>query len=101
MDVQRYIVEVDLPDGVASIDCEVHYSNDSGKTIKFFLNFFTYDIADDISNKTDLTLREELDLNFEAEVNTSRSDIKIFIREILKEAYGESTDIVVKDIDMD
>lgn len=101
MDVKRYIVEVDLPDGLASIDCEVHDSNDLGKRIKFFLNFFTYELSDDVANKTDLTLRQELDLNFETEVNTARKDIKVFIKEILKEAYGERADIIVKDIDMD
>lgn len=100
-DVSRYIAEIEMPDGFASIDCEIEYSNKSKTTIRFLLNNLNYDVQVHISESKDLTFRKELELNSEVIIKTDKKDIQAYIEEILRDAYGKDTDITVRDIDMD
>ena len=102
MDIERYIAEIELPDGIASIDCEVHITKgEIEKDIKFFLNFFNYNLESNLVRNDKLTIRQQLDLNFEAEIQTKREDLKIFIMEVLRESYPDAVDIILREIEMD
>lgn len=99
----RYIAEIEIPEGFATIDCEVEILDAQTKQAKitFILASCSYTNKKTRSNQENLTLRQELDLFLEAIRVTDRKDIEAVIEELLREAYGNRADITVSTIDMD
>lgn len=99
----RFIAEIEIPEGFATIDCEVevldHQRNQAQITL--ILATCTYKNQKNPPNQGNLTLREELDFLLEAVRMTDRKDFKAVIEELLREAHGEEADITVSSIDMD
>lgn len=99
----RYIAEIELPEGFATVDCEVEgldpQTNQSQVTL--ILAGCSYQNEKTKPGQINLTLREELDLFLEAIRVTDRKDFKAVIEELLREAYGEGADITINSIEMD
>ncbi len=102
-DPKRYIAEIEIPEGFATIDCEIEYSSENthNTQIRFLLSNYSYEIPNNPRPQGNLTLREELDYDFEAVRTTDQKDIIAVINEHLREAYGDDADITVSSIDMD
>jgi hypothetical protein len=99
----RYIAEIEIPEGFATIDCEVEVLDDQTDQaqITLILASCSYKNEKTTPVQGNLTLRDELDLLLEAIRITDRKDFKAVIEELLREAYGEEADITVSSIDMD
>ena len=99
----RYIAEIEIPEGFATIDCEVevldHQTNQAQITL--ILGSCSYKNQKKPPIKGNLALREELDFFLEAIRITDRKDFNAVIDELLREAYGEEAGITVSRIDMD
>lgn len=99
----RYIAEIEISDGFATIDCEIEApASEAEQTrITLILASCSYKTVKTKPGQQNLTLREELDFFQEAIRLTDRKDIKAVIEELLEEAYGNEADITVSSIDMD
>lgn len=100
---KRYIADIEIPEGFATIDCEVEVldpQTDQAR-ITLILASCSYKNEETEPVQGNLTLREELDLFLEAIRITDRKDLKGVIEELLREAYGKEADITVSSIDMD
>ena len=99
----RYIAEIEIPKGFATIDCEIEVLDDETQQtqITLILASCSYKNEKTKPGRENLTLREELDLFLEAIRVTDRKDFKAVIEQLLREAYGEDADITVGSIDMD
>ncbi len=100
---KRYIAEIEIPEGFATIDCEIEFveNNKDRAQIRFLLANHTYEVPDNPRTKEYISLREELEYDFESVRFTDKKDISKVIEELLREAYGEEADITVSSIDMD
>ena len=91
----RYVAEIELPDGFASIDCEV---NSGGKNkVYFHLNQSTLP-AD--SHKTSV-FREELFKNSELYIEVETKDILTFLNDLFKNEFSGYSDISITEVDTD
>jgi hypothetical protein len=99
----RYIAEIEILEGFATIDCEVEVlDNETDQAqITLILASCSYKNEKSKPGQGNLTLREELDLFLEAIRVTDRKDFEAVIEELLWDAYGEEADITVSRIDMD
>ena len=99
----RYIAEIEIPDGFATIDCEIETPSSEAEQarIALILASCSYKYVKTKPGQENLTLREELDLFQEAIRVTDRKDFKAVIEELLREAYGKNADITISSIDMD
>lgn len=99
----RYIAQVEIPDGFATIDCEIEgpASKAGHVRITLILASCSYKTVKTKPGQENLTLREELDLFQEAIRLTDRKDFKTLIDELLREAYGEKAEITISRVDMD
>lgn len=99
----RYIAEIEIPEGFATIDCEVEVLDNQTNQAKItlILASCSYKIQEIQPAQGQLTLREELDLFSEAIRITDGKDFKSVIGDLLREAYGKKADITVSCIDMD
>jgi hypothetical protein len=99
----RYIAEIEIPEGFATIDCEVEVldTQTNQSRITLILARCTYKNEKARPEQETLTLREELDLFLESIRVTDRKDLRTVIEELLREAYGNEADISLNRIDMD
>ena len=99
----RYIAEIEIAEGFATIDCEIELLDNQPDEAQITLILASCSYKDQEIQPVQghLTLREELDLFLEAIRITNRKDFKAVIEELLREAYGEEADIAVSSIDMD
>ncbi|NIP29496.1 MAG: hypothetical protein GTO02_03900 [Candidatus Dadabacteria bacterium] len=92
----RYIAEIETPDGIETIDCEI--TKGTKTKLSFILNISTFSTGD-IEKYPDF--RKQLHKNNEIVLETDRTDLKKFIEDILYNAYGDGADISIKEIDFD
>lgn len=99
----RYIAEIELPEGFATVGCEIEVlANETDQAqITLILASCSYKNEKTKPGRENLSLREELDLFQEAIRITDRNDFKAVIEELLREAYGKEADITVSSIDLD
>lgn len=99
----RYIAQIEIPEGFATIDCEIEVldnETDQAK-ITLILASCSYNNEKTKPGQGNLTLREELDLVLEAIRITDQKDFRAVIEKLLREAYGKKADIAISEIDMD
>ncbi len=100
---KRYVAEIEIPEGFATVDCEVEVldpETDQAR-ITLILASCSYKRKKTQTNEANLSLREELDLLGEAIRITDQKNFKAIIEELLREAYGQKADITVSSVDMD
>ncbi len=99
----RYIAEIEITEGFATIDCEIEASGSETEQaqITLILASGSYKNEKTKPGKENLTLREELELFQEAIRITDRKDFEAVIEELLREAYGKKAEITISRIDMD
>lgn len=92
----RYVADIEVPEGVVSIDCEVR----SGEKTKilFILNNST---CEGDGNPLAGDFRGSLESRGEILIETETDDPKAFIRKTLSAAYGLPADITLTDTDTD
>ena len=92
----RYVADIEVPDGIVSIDCEVRSGEKT--EILFILNTSTCE-----GNETPPAgdFRDSLESRGEILVEAETGDPETFIRKILLAAYGPSADITLTDTDTD
>jgi len=94
--ILRYVADIEIPEGIVSIDCEVR---SGGKTeILFILNNSTYKEG---KNTGTGGFRSHLENHGEMLVKTKADDTETFIRKTLFAAYGPLADITLTDTDTD
>ena len=92
----RYVADIEVPEGIVSIDCEVR----SGKKteILFILNSST---CGGDGNPSAEGFRGSLESRREILVEAETDDPDAFIRKTLSAAYGPLADITLTDTDTD
>ncbi len=92
----RYVADIEIPDGIVSIDCEVR----SGRKteILFILNNSTHEGNE---NPPEGDFRGSLENRGEILVEAETNDPEAFIRKTLFAAYGPLADITLTDTDTD
>lgn len=94
--ISRYVADIEIPEGVVSIDCEVR-SGDKPEVL-FILNSSTCEE----NEKTPVgDFRGSLENHGEILVEAETDDPEGFIRETLLAAYGPLADITLTDTDTD
>ena len=94
----RYVLEIDLPEGYLSIECDVEF----GETAKlhFFLNQSSVDKEKYLEENSSEFKERVLDQG-DYETTTERNDIKEFLTDFCKSEFGAASDILIRDIDLD
>ena len=92
----RYVADIEIPEGIVSIDCEVR-SGEKTEAL-FILNSSTCGID---GNPLAGDFRGSLESRGEILVETETDNPEAFIREILSTAYGPQADITLTDTDTD
>lgn len=92
----RYVADIEVPDGIVSIDCEVRSGEKT--EILFILNNSTYE-----GNKNPAVedFQGSLESRGEILVEAETNDPEAFIRKTLSAAYGPLADITLTDTDTD
>ena len=92
----RYVADIEVPEGIVSIDCEVRSGEKT--EILFILNSSTCE-------KNEKTLagdfRGRLESHGEILVESETNNPEAFIRKTLSTAYGPLADITLTDTDTD
>jgi hypothetical protein len=99
----RYIAQIEIPEGFATIDCEIELLDNQPDEaqITLILASCSYKDQEIQPVQGNLTLREKLDFFLETIRITARKDFNAVIEGLLREAYGEGADITVSSIDID
>ena len=92
----RYVADIEVPDGIVSIDCEVRSGEKT--EILFILNSST---CKENENPAIEDFRNSLESRGEILVKAETNDPEAFIRKILSAAYGPLADITLTDTDTD
>jgi len=92
----RYVADIEVPDGIVSIDCEVRSGEKT--EILFILNSST---CEGNENTPAEDFRNSLESRGEILVKAETNDPEAFIRKILSVAYGPLADITLTDTDTD
>lgn len=92
----RYVADIEIPEGIASVDCEVR-SGDKTEVL-FILNSST---CERTGNLPDGNFRGSLESRGEILVEAGTDDPEAFIRKTLSAAYGPLADITLTDTDTD
>lgn len=92
----RYVADIEVPDGIVSIDCEVRSGEKT--EILFILNSST---CEGNENPPAGDFRGSLESHGEILVKTETNDPEVFIRKTLSAAYGPLADITLTDTDTD
>ena len=92
----RYVADIEVPEGVVSIDCEVR--NGDKPEILFILNSST---CEGTENPPVGDFRSSLEGRGEILVEAETGDPETFIRKTLSAAYGPLADITLTDTDTD
>lgn len=94
----RYVAEIDLPEGYISIDCEIEFGVENA--IKFFLNQSSVD-KDTYLLESYSEFKHRLLNYIDLELLTERMDIENLINEIMLKEFGANADILIRDVDFD
>lgn len=92
----RYVADIEVPDGIVSIDCEVRRGEKT--EILFILNSLT---CEGDENPPAGDFRDSLEKRGEILVEAKANDPEAFIRKTLFAAYGPLADITLTDTDTD
>ena len=92
----RYVADIEVPDGIVSIDCEVRSGEKT--EILFILNSST---CEGNENPAIEDFRGSLESRGEILVKAETNDPEAFIRKTLSAAYGPLADITLTDTDTD
>lgn len=92
----RYVADIEVPDGIVSIDCEVRSGEKT--EILFILNSST---CEGNENPAAGDFRGSLESRGEILVEAETDDPESFIRETLLATYGPLADITLTDTDTD
>ena len=92
----RYVADIEIPDGIVSIDCEVRSGEKT--EILFILNSST---CEGNENPAAGDFRGSLESRGEILVEAETDDPESFIRETLLATYGPLADITLTDTDTD
>lgn len=95
---ERYVVEIDVPEGYLSIDCDIEYSDVT--VIKIFLNQSSVSKENFTGNKRSRFVEKLMDYE-DIEIKTARKDIREYLTELLRNEFGDNPDILIRDIDLD
>ena len=94
--VLRYVADIEVPEGIVSIDCEVRSGEET--EILFILNGST---CEGDENPPAGDFRSSLESRGEVLVKAATDDPEAFIRKTLLAAYGPLADITLTDTDTD
>ncbi len=94
--ISRYVADIEIPEGIVSIDCEVRNGNKA--EVLFILNSSTCEINE---NPPAGDFRGSLESRGEILVEAETDDPEVFIRKTLSAAYGPLADITLTDTDTD
>ncbi len=94
--ISRYVADIEVPEGIVSIDCEVRNGNKA--EILFILNSSTCEVNE---NPPAGDFRGSLESHGEILVEAETDDPEAFIRKTLSAAYGPLADITLTDTDTD
>ncbi|MXZ48654.1 MAG: hypothetical protein F4235_04290 [Candidatus Dadabacteria bacterium] len=92
----RYVADIEVPEGIVSIDCEVR--NGDKPEILFILNSSTCEGTENLPGGD---FRGSLEDRGEILVEAETNDPEAFIRKTLSAAYGPLADITLTDTDID
>ena len=95
-DASRYVADIEIPEGIVSVDCEVR--NGDKTKILFILNSST---CEGTENPSAGDFRGSLESRGEILVETETDNPEGFIRKTLSAAYGPLADITLTDTDTD
>ena len=94
----RYVAEIDLPEGYLSIECEITYGSEN--TINFFINQSSID-KDSYLREFSSEFKNQLLNETDVKLKTNRFDIEILLNEFMRKEFGVEADILIRDIDSD
>ncbi len=94
--ISRYVADIEIPEGIVSIDCEVRSGNKT--EILFILNSST---CEGTETPPAGDFRGSLESRGEILVEAETDDPEAFIRKTLSAAYGSLADITLTDTDTD
>ncbi len=94
----RYVIEIDLPEGYLSIDCEIEYGEENRMT--FFLNQSSVNKERYLPENSSELKKQLLDYN-DFEFQTERDDIENMLNELMLKEFGADADILIRDVDSD
>ena len=92
----RFVADIEVPEGIVSIDCEVRNGNKA--EFLFILNSSTFEGNE---NPPAGDFRGSLESRGEILVEAETDDPEAFIRKTLSAAYGPLADITLTDTDTD
>lgn len=92
----RFVADIEVPEGIVSIDCEVRNGNKA--EFLFILNSST---CEGNENPPAGDFRGSLESRGEILVEAETDDPEAFIRKTLSAAYGPLADITLTDTDTD
>lgn len=92
----RYVADIEVPDGIVSIDCEVR----SGEKTEF-LFILNSSTLEENENAAAGDFRGPLEGRGEILVKAETDNPEAFIRKTLSAAYGPAADITLTDTDTD
>ena len=93
-DAERYVADIETPDGMVSVDCEVR----AGAEILFMLNRSTCEAAADSREEN---FRARLESLGEVTLRTGSPDAGEFITRTLAAAYGPGADVTLAKTETD
>ena len=95
-DTSRYVADIEIPEGIVSVDCEVR--NGDKTEVLFILNSST---CEGTGNPPAGDFRGSIESRGEILVEAETDDPEAFIRKTLAAAYGPLADITLTDTDTD
>ena len=98
-EVKRYVVEIDIPDGYISIDCDIEYEGTT-TIINLFLNQSSLDYEKFIEKYGSDFIKKLLGYE-DLTITTERADIEEYLNELLVNEFGIDSDILIRDVDLD
>ena len=93
--LNRYVAEIEFPEGFASIDCEV--SSGTENKVYFHLNQST--LPEESHRKS--VFREELFKNSEICIEVETNNILTFLNDLFKNEFRGYSDISLTEVDTD
>ena len=95
-DAERYVADIETPDGMVSVDCEVRAGAEA--EILFMLNRSTCEAAADSREEN---FRARLESLGEVTLRTESPDAGEFITRTLADAYGPGADVTLAKTETD
>ena len=97
-DFERYVADIEIPDGMVSVDCEVRAGAGAETEILFMLNRSTCAATADSREEN---FRARLESRGEVSLRTRSPDAGEFITGTLAAAYGPRADVTLAKTETD